>query len=122
MSFKELKDEEKITIKEEFEKFETDADLLELLSSIFKVMGDPTRLKIIFLLSKSPLCVSDMEKILNMSQSRVSHQLAILRKKELIKVERIGRKAIYSLDDDHVISLFKQGYEHAEHKKTIKNK
>lgn len=97
--------------------FLEDEKSLDLLSSIFKALADPTRLKIIFLLSKTEMCVGDIAKLLKMSQSSISHQLAILREKELVKVKRVSRKAIYSLDDDHVVSLFNQGYKHALHKK-----
>ncbi|RVU53896.1 ArsR/SmtB family transcription factor [Anaerosphaera multitolerans] len=113
----ELKEEEKKNLKEDVEKFANDEELINLLSTIFKALGDPTRLKIIYLLSKSPLRVNDISELLNMSQSSISHQLAILRNQELIKVKRIGRYAIYSLDDEHVLSLFREGYKHAEHKK-----
>lgn len=116
MIYKELNDNERENLNANIKKFSEDEKTLNLLSSIFKILGDPTRLKIIYALSQSPLCVTDISNMLNMSQSSISHQLALLRNKELIKVDRIGRKAIYSLDDMHVISLFKEGYEHAEHK------
>lgn len=117
MSYEELSEKSKKSIDEKVKNFMDDSKTIDLLSGIFKVLGDPTRLKIIYALSQSPLCVTDISRILKMSQSSISHQLALLRNKELIKVERVGRKAIYSLDDDHVISLFREGYEHAEHKK-----
>ncbi|MBP2024648.1 ArsR/SmtB family transcription factor [Peptoniphilus stercorisuis] len=116
MIYKELSDNERENVNANIKDFAEDEKTLNLLSSIFKVLGDPTRLKIIYALSQSPLCVTDISNMLEMSQSSISHQLALLRNKELIKVDRIGRKAIYSLDDEHVISLFKEGYEHAEHK------
>lgn len=116
MIYKELSDNERENVNANIKDFAEDQKTLNLLSSIFKVLGDPTRLKIIYALSQSPLCVTDISNMLEMSQSSISHQLALLRNKELIKVDRIGRKAIYSLDDEHVISLFKEGYEHAEHK------
>ena len=117
MNYEELNEKSRKEIDEKVNKFMNDSKAIDLLSSIFKVLGDPTRLKIIYALSQSPLCVSDISRMLNMSQSSISHQLALLRNKDLIKVDRVGRKAIYSLDDDHVMSLFREGYEHAEHKK-----
>lgn len=85
------------------------------LSEVFKAMSDPTRLKIIYLLSKHPLCVYDIAEILDMSQSAISHQLRILRGLRLVKFKKEGKHAIYSLDDDHVLQLFEQGMEHISH-------
>lgn len=98
--------------------FINDQDLLDFISQIFKALSDPTRLKIIYALSKKDLCVSDICELLSMSQSSISHQLALLRHQQLIKVNRVGRMAIYSLDDGHVLSIFAQGKNHAEHKKS----
>lgn len=117
MNFEDMNQAQKDEIKKDIGNFIEDKELLDFLSSIFKVLADPTRLKIIYALSKTPLCVNDISNILGMSQSSISHQLALLRKQELIKVDRIGRKAIYSLDDDHVMRLFKEGFDHAYHKK-----
>lgn len=100
----------------EIEAFIEKEDLIEFLSQIFKVMSDPTRIKIIYTLMKGPLCVSDISTLLDMSQSSISHQLSLLKNQNLIKLKRDGRKAYYSLDDEHVLSLFKDGLEHAEHK------
>lgn len=97
--------------------FNGNEDTIQFLSQIFKSLSDPTRLKIIYALSRQDLCVTDIAELLEMSQSSISHQLALLRNLQLIKVTKEGRKAIYSLDDEHVLTLFKQGYEHAEHKK-----
>lgn len=119
MNFEDMNQAQKDEIKKDIGNFIEDKELLDFLSSIFKVLADPTRLKIIYALSKTPLCVNDISNILGMSQSSISHQLALLRKQELIKVDRIGRKAIYSLDDDHVMRLFKEGFDHAYHKKKI---
>lgn len=87
-----------------------------LLSNIFKSLSDPTRLKIIYLLSKSSLCVCDIATILDMSQSSISHQLRVLRDSNLVKFKREGKLVIYSLDDDHVLRLFEQGLDHVKHK------
>ena len=101
---------------EDVKKFTEDGDLLNFIAQIFKTLSDPTRLKILYVLSKKDLCVSDISELLSMSQSSISHQLALLRTQNLIKVKRRGRRAYYSLDDDHVLCIFKDGLEHAEHK------
>lgn len=87
-----------------------------LLSSVFKALADPTRLKIIYLLSKSSLCVCDIATILEMTQSSISHQLRVLRDIKLVKFKKEGKLVIYSLDDDHVLELFDQGLDHVKHK------
>lgn len=116
-----LSQEDKEKIQEKYRAFEESTDLMDLLSSIFKVLGDPTRLKIIYLLSQSPLCVNDIVELIGMSQSSISHQLSLLKRKKLIKSEKDGRRNIYSLDDDHVLSLFYEGYNHASHRLDEKN-
>ncbi|EGS29990.1 MAG: winged helix-turn-helix transcriptional regulator [Peptoniphilus sp. oral taxon 375] len=121
MQAKYLSQEDKEKIQEKYRAFEESTDLMDLLSSIFKVLGDPTRLKIIYLLSQSPLCVNDIVELIGMSQSSISHQLSLLKRKKLIKSEKDGRRNIYSLDDDHVLSLFYEGYNHASHRLDEKN-
>lgn len=91
-----------------------DSQMLKL-SSIFKALSDPTRLRIIYLLSKSSLCVCDMSNILDMSQSSISHHLRVLRDTHLVKFKKDGKMVIYSLDDDHVYELFEQGLNHVKH-------
>lgn len=90
-------------------------DGLDLLGLIFKAMGDSSRLKIIYILSKSPLCVCDIADVLNMTQSLVSHHLRSLRNLNLVKFEKQGKQVIYSLDDEHVLDLLKEGLEHTAH-------
>ncbi len=85
------------------------------LSEVFKALGDPTRLKIIHVLSKHNLCVYDIANILDMSQSAISHQLRVLRGLRLVKFKKEGKHARYSLDDEHVLQLFNQGIEHISH-------
>ncbi|MCK9443356.1 MAG: metalloregulator ArsR/SmtB family transcription factor [Tissierellaceae bacterium] len=87
-----------------------------ILSNIFKAISDPTRLKIIYVLSKSNLCVCNIAYILDMSQSAISHQLRILRDLKLVKFVKKGKLVIYSLDDDHVLQLLTQGLDHVKHK------
>lgn len=85
------------------------------LSEVFKVIGDPTRLKIIYALSKFEMCVCDIAETLEMSQSAISHQLRLLRNLKLVKHRKEGKSVIYSLDDDHILHLFNQGMEHIRH-------
>jgi DNA-binding transcriptional ArsR family regulator len=85
------------------------------LSEFFKALGDPTRIKIIYVLSKSDMCVCDIAETLNMKQSAISHQLRVLRSLRFVKYRKEGKSVIYSLDDDHVLYLFSQGMEHIKH-------
>mgnify|MGYP005840414163 CR=1 FL=1 len=85
------------------------------LAETFKVLGDPTRIKIINALLKRELCVCDLAALLSMGQSAISHQLRVLRNLRLVKFRKEGKVVYYSLDDDHILSLFKQGLEHVQH-------
>ncbi len=85
---------------------------LSRLTDAFKVYGDSTRLKIIFLLNSRELCVCDIAYILGMGQSAVSHQLRILRTASLVKTRRDGKSIFYSLDDEHVSRILLTGLEH----------
>ncbi|MBC8588559.1 ArsR/SmtB family transcription factor [Paratissierella segnis] len=89
---------------------------IEFLSTTFKAMSDPTRLKIIYALSKSSLCVCDIASILDMTQSAISHHLRILRDLNLVKSKREGKLVIYSLDDEHVLGILELGLVHAKHR------
>jgi len=82
------------------------------LAELFKVLGDPTRIRIIYILSQEELCVCDIAGVLGVSVSAVSHQLRILRNLKLVKFRREGKMAYYSLDDTHISQLFNQGLEH----------
>ena len=82
------------------------------LADIFKTIGDPTRIKILYALKERELCVCDLSELLNMSSSAISHQLRVLRNNKLVKYRKEGRSVYYSLDDSHVLSLFRQGLEH----------
>ena len=84
------------------------------LSELFKIFGDSTRIKILYSLFETELCVSDMASILNLSQSSVSHQLRILKDAKLVKFRREGKTIFYSLDDDHVRMILSLGMEHVE--------
>ena len=87
------------------------------LSDFFKVIGDGTRLQILFSLYESELCVCDIAKRLNLTKSNVSHQLKILRFSNLVKSRRDGKHIYYSLDDDHVHEILQTGLEHLYEKK-----
>ncbi len=92
-----------------------DEEEIKSLSGIFKALGDPTRLKIIYVLSKKPLCVCDIANLLDMTQSAISHHLRMLRNLKLVKYRKEGKMVIYSLDDEHVLQLFEQGLDHVRH-------
>ncbi len=87
------------------------------LAELFKIMGDSTRMKLLFALDKSDMCVNDIANLLNMSKSSISHQLAVLRNVGIVKYRREGKEVIYSLDDEHIKELFEVSIEHVEHKK-----
>ena len=91
-----------------------DEDRLLDLSELFKVFGDSTRIRILYALFESELCVCDMASLLRMTQSAVSHQLRILKDAKLVKFRREGKSIFYSLDDDHVRSILSLGMEHLE--------
>lgn len=84
------------------------------LAELFKVFGDSTRIRILYALFESELCVGDMAQILNLTQSAVSHQLRILKDAKLVKFRREGKIIFYSLDDDHVRTMLSMGMEHVE--------
>jgi len=87
------------------------------LAEAFKVLSDPTRIKIIHALSKAELCVCDLSALLGMHDSAVSHHLRLLRALKLVKYRKDGRMAYYSLDDEHIERLFQQGLEHVQEMK-----
>jgi len=87
----------------------------QLAAETFKLLGDPTRLKILHALSKRELCVCDISAVVQMGQSAVSHQLRLLRSSRLVKYRKEGKMVWYSLDDEHINSLLQQGIEHIRH-------
>jgi len=87
-------------------------EVVHNLAETFKVLGDPTRIRILHALKEKELCVCDLSELLDMSPSAVSHQLRVLRNNKLVKYRKEGRSVYYSLDDDHVICLFRQGLSH----------
>jgi len=84
------------------------------LSQLFKVFGDPTRLKILSALFKSEMCVCDMATLFNMTQSSISHQLSVLKQARLVNYHREGKVVYYGLDDQHIQQIFDQGYLHIQ--------
>lgn len=91
-------------------------EIIRDLASTFKVLGDPTRTKVIFALSREELCVCDIATLLKISQSAASHQLRVLRNMNLVRYRKEGRIAYYSLDDEHIRNLFDEGIRHVEAK------
>ena len=91
-------------------------EIILSLTEVFRILGDPTRMKICIFLAQEELCVCDLAEILKISESAVSHQLRVLRSLRLVKYRRDGKMAFYSLDDQHVSMLIKQGLEHVEEK------
>ena len=93
-----------------------DADTAQHLADLFKTLGDPTRIKILSLLTKTEeMRVYDIAESLTMGQSAISHQLRVLRSARLVKFRRDGKEVLYSIDDDHVMKLLGQGLEHVQH-------
>ena len=84
------------------------------LSELFKVFGDSTRIRILFVLFEAEVCVCDLAQALSMTQSAVSHQLKILKQNKLVKARREGKSIFYSLADSHVRTIIDQGLEHVE--------
>ena len=84
------------------------------LAELFKVFGDSTRIRILFVLFEAEVCVCDLAQTLNMTQSAISHQLKILKQSRLVKSRREGKSIFYSLADEHVKTIIAQGMEHIE--------
>ena len=89
-----------------------DEELLLNLADLFKVFGDSTRVRIISALLHSRMCVCDIAALLGMTKSAISHQLRALRQTKLVKYKREGKVVYYSLDDNHVASIYRQGLVH----------
>ena len=84
------------------------------LAELFKVFGDSTRIRILFVLFEAEVCVCDLAAALNMTQSAISHQIRILKQNKLVKSRRDGKSIFYSLADEHVRTIIDQGREHIE--------
>ena len=89
-----------------------DDNVLYDVSELFKIFGDATRVKILFLLLKEEMCVCDIAGLLGIQQSAISHQLRVLKNARLVKFRRDGKTVFYSLADGHVETMLNQGIEH----------
>lgn len=89
-----------------------DEEILYDLAELFKIFGDSTRIKILYALFESEMCVCDIAQLLNMTQSAISHQLRSLKQSKLVKYRREGKTVFYSLADSHVRTIINQGLEH----------
>jgi DNA-binding transcriptional ArsR family regulator len=87
-------------------------EILYDLAELFKIFGDSTRIKILYVLFESEMCVCDIAQLLNMTQSAISHQLRALKQSKLVKYRREGKTVFYSLADGHVRTIINQGMEH----------
>jgi ArsR family transcriptional regulator len=87
-------------------------EILYDLAELYKVFGDSTRIKILYVLLEAEMCVCDIAQLLNMSQSAISHQLRVLKQSKLVKYRRDGKTVFYSLADTHVRTIINQGMEH----------
>lgn len=85
-----------------------------LLAETFKILGDPTRIKIAYALARQELCVRDIATLFELSESAVSHSLRSLRQMKLVRVRKDGKVAYYTLDDEHITHLLDEGFRHVE--------
>ena len=92
----------------------TPPNAVQALADTFSALGDPTRVRILDALSHGELCVCDLAAVLKLSQSAVSHQLRLLRGLRLVRPRRDGRIVFYSLDDQHIMAIFRQTLQHVE--------
>ena len=97
------------------QEYMVDAGTAARLANTFKALSDPTRVRILSALMECELCVHELSAALQMTQSAVSHQLATLREMRLVKFRKEGRHVFYTLDDEHIYRLFRQGLDHIGH-------
>ena len=98
----------------EVKKSMADDETVADISDFFRIFGDSTRIKILWALDKSELCVCDIAALISMTKSAVSHQLKVLRDARLVKSRREGKVVFYSLADDHVKDIFEKAVEHID--------
>ena len=98
----------------EVKKSMADDETVADISDFFRIFGDSTRIKILWALDKSELCVCDIAALISMTKSAVSHQLKVLRDARLVKSRREGKVIFYSLADDHVKDIFEKAVEHID--------
>ena len=89
---------------------------IEDMSNFFKILGEPTRIKILNTLDNNEMCVCDIANVLNMTKSTISHQLNILRINNIVKYKKVGKEVYYTLDDEHVRKVFEIALSHIGHK------
>ena len=89
-----------------------DEEMLCDLAELFRIFGDSTRIKILYVLFEAEMCVCDIAELLHMTQSAISHQLRVLKQSKLVKFRREGKTIFYSLADDHVRTIIGMGMEH----------
>ena len=90
----------------------TDPTVVQALADTFRILGDPTRVRIVDALAEGELCVCDIAEQVGISESAVSHQLRLMRGMRIVRGRREGRCVYYTLDDQHVLDLFQQGLRH----------
>ena len=93
------------------------AEDVQTLADTFRILGDPTRVRILDALTAGELCVNDIAELVGTSESAVSHQLRLMRGMRLVRPRRAGRQVYYSIDDQHILSLFQQGLRHVSEEK-----
>ncbi len=91
-------------------------ELFYKMADFYKILGDTTRMKILYALDKCEMCVCDIANVLSMSKSSISHQLGTLRRSGVVRCRKVGKEVYYMLDDDHVKRMIEIGIEHIEHK------
>lgn len=89
-----------------------DDRLVQALADTFRILGDPTRVRIVDALASGQLCVHEISEHIGLSESAVSHQLRLMRSMRIVRARREGRCVYYTLDDQHVLDLFQQGLRH----------
>jgi len=87
-------------------------DAVQDLADTFRILGDPTRVRILDVLATGELCVCDIAELVGISESAVSHQLRLMRGMRLVRPRRAGRQVYYAIDDQHILSLLQQGLKH----------
>ena len=93
-------------------------EIFNNLANFYKLIGDPTRCKILFAIDQHEMCVCDLANTLSMTKSSISHQLSKLRSMGIVKSRKVAKEVYYTLDDEHVGKVFEIGLEHINHKKT----
>ncbi len=96
-----------------------DNEFISEISTFFKILGDNTRVKILFALDHNEMCVCDIANVLNMTKSSISHQLSYLKDLNIVKSRKSGKEVYYSLDDEHVKEVFEVAISHIEHKRSM---